>query len=51
VPGRLLSATNAGRDWLRLAYTLPPAQLRRAVPALAQAWQETGPARARQQAG
>lgn len=50
VPGRLLSATNAGREWLRLAYTLPPGQLRRAVPVLAQAWQETGQARDRQRA-
>ncbi len=52
IPGRLLSAADAGRDWVRLAYTQPPGQLRAAVPLLAQAWQSIRPpAAARQRAG
>ncbi|HZC41873.1 MAG TPA: PLP-dependent aminotransferase family protein [Streptosporangiaceae bacterium] len=38
VPGRLLSTADANRDWIRIAYTRSPAELRAAVPPLAQAW-------------
>jgi DNA-binding transcriptional MocR family regulator len=39
VPGRLLSATNSDHGSVRIAFTQPPEQLRRAAPALARAWQ------------
>ncbi len=53
IPGRLLSAADAGRDWVRIAYTQPPAQLRAAVPLLAEAWRCARPqaAASRRQAG
>jgi len=41
VPGRLLSATNSDHGSVRIAFTQPPEQLRRAAPALARAWQST----------
>lgn len=39
IPGRLLSIGDSGRSWVRIAFTRPVAELRAAVPLLAQAWQ------------
>jgi DNA-binding transcriptional MocR family regulator len=39
VPGRLLSATGAGQDFVRIAFTQPAGRLREAVPMLARAWE------------
>ncbi len=38
IPGRLLSAVSGGHDWVRIAYTRPPGELRAAALALARAW-------------
>jgi DNA-binding transcriptional MocR family regulator len=38
VPGRLLSASGLSRDYIRIAFTQPPDQLREAAAALAAAW-------------
>ena len=38
VPGRLLSASGLSRDYIRIAFTQPPGQLREAAAALATAW-------------
>lgn len=47
VPGRLLSATGGSREFVRLAFTQPPAHLRAAAPRLAAAWQSVRPSRQR----